>query len=412
MTLTITPAVLRGSITPPPSKSQAHRLLIAAALAGGISRVENVVMSQDIQATLSCLEGMGTWFEPVLPAAFRVHGLGNSIPQAPLPVGALHCFDCGESGSTLRFLIPVALAAVGGGVFYGRGRLMQRPQKPYFDLFDEKGIFWERKDGALTVRGELAPGLYRLPGNVSSQFVTGLLYTLPLLDGDSEIQLTTPLESKGYVDMTILALEAFGVTVRKTGAGYFVPGDQRYTSAGVSVERDYSQAAFYYAAKGLGNPVEILGLNPRSVQGDRCIADYYQRLCQPGDAELDVSQCPDLVPALAVHAALRAGQTTAIVNAGRLRMKESDRLRAVRSELNKLGAKVEEHPGHLIIRGVERLRGGRADAHNDHRVAMMLAIAATRADGPVTLAGAESVQKSYPSFWDDYAALGGQLTFF
>jgi len=190
MNVTIQPTLLKGSIVPPPSKSQAHRAVIAAALAGGVSTLSNVARSQDIQATLGCMAVLGACGESVSEDTVRLHGVGTCISRgAQMPR-----FDCGESGSTLRFLIPVALAVAGGGHFTGHGRLMERPQKPYFDLFDEKGIFYEQKGGVLTVRGRLKPGVYKLPGNVSSQFITGLLYALPLLDADSEIVLTTPLE--------------------------------------------------------------------------------------------------------------------------------------------------------------------------------------------------------------------------
>ena len=408
MNITITPAPLTGAITPPPSKSQAHRLLIAAALAEGTSRISNVAFSQDITATLECMKALGAQAEGN-GSTVTLTGIGaRRTPYSPCMCGAIH-LDCGESGSTLRFLIPVALAVAGGAFFTGRGRLLARPQKPYADLFAEKGVFFAHEAQAITAGGVLTPGVYELPGDVSSQFVTGLLYALPLLDGDSDLVLTTPLESKGYVDMTLLALEAFGVHAAETERGYHIPGGQAYQCSDLSVESDYSQAGFYYAARGLGNEIEILGLNANSAQGDRCIVPYYERLCGTGDVELDVSQCPDLVPALAVHAALRPGETTRIVNAARLRIKESDRLAAVTEELNKLGARVEEHPDSLTIRGVGGLHGGTVDAHNNHRIAMMLAVAATRADGPVTITGAESVKKSYPNFWADYEALGGRV---
>ena len=387
MNVTITPGLLRGAITPPPSKSQAHRLLIAAALADGESRIEHLADSQDIQATSRCMAAM-------------------KAPGEDLPV-----MDCGESGSTLRFLIPVALALRGGGRFTGRGRLMERPQKPYFDLFDEKGIAYRQEDGVLTVQGRLTPGTFALPGDVSSQFVTGLLYALPLLEGDSRITLTTPLESRGYVDMTLEALERFGIRAEcPDGRTLRVPGGQTYRPCRAAVESDYSQAAFYYAANGLGGQVEILGLNPRSAQGDRCIVPYHMQLCGPGEAELDVSQCPDLVPPLAAHAALRQG-ITRIVNAARLRIKESDRLTAVTQVLTALGADVVEGADRLTITGQpEGLAGGvTVDSHNDHRIAMMAAIAATRCAAPVTIIGAECVAKSYPDFWEDYERLGGQI---
>lgn len=387
MNVTITPGLLRGAITPPPSKSQAHRLLIAAALADGESRIEHLADSQDIQATRRCMAAL-------------------KAPGEDLPV-----LDCGESGSTLRFLIPVALALRGGGRFTGRGRLMERPQKPYFDLFDEKGIAYRQEDGVLTVQGRLTPGTFALPGDVSSQFVTGLLYALPLLEGDSRITLTTPLESRGYVDMTLEALERFGIRAEcPDGRTLQVPGGQTYRPCRAAVESDYSQAAFYYAANGLGGQVEILGLNPRSAQGDRCIVPYHMQLCGPGEAELDVSQCPDLVPPLAAHAALRQG-ITRIVNAARLRIKESDRLTAVTQVLTALGADVVEGADRLTITGQpEGLAGGvTVDSHNDHRIAMMAAIAATRCAAPVTIIGAECVAKSYPDFWEDYERLGGQI---
>ena len=387
MNVTITPGLLRGAITPPPSKSQAHRLLIAAALADGESRIEHLADSQDIQATRRCMAAL-------------------KAPGEDLPV-----LDCGESGSTLRFLIPVALALRGGGRFTGRGRLMERPQKPYFDLFDEKGIAYRQEDGVLTVQGRLTPGTFALPGDVSSQFVTGLLYALPLLEGDSRITLTTPLESRGYVDMTLEALERFGIRAAcPDGRTLRVPGGQTYRPCRAAVESDYSQAAFYYAANGLGGQVEILGLNPRSAQGDRCIVPYHMQLCGPGEAELDVSQCPDLVPPLAAHAALRQG-ITRIVNAARLRIKESDRLTAVAQVLTALGADVVEGADRLTITGQpEGLAGGvTVDSHNDHRIAMMAAVAATRCAAPVTITGAECVAKSYPDFWEDYERLGGQI---
>ena len=387
MNVTITPGLLREAITPPPSKSQAHRLLIAAALADGESRIEHLADSQDIQATRRCMAAL-------------------KAPGEDLPV-----LDCGESGSTLRFLIPVALALRGGGRFTGRGRLMERPQKPYLDLFDEKGIAYRQEDGVLTVQGRLTPGTFALPGDVSSQFVTGLLYALPLLEGDSRITLTTPLESRGYVDMTLEALERFGIRAEcPDGRTLRVPGGQTYRPCRAAVESDYSQAAFYYAANGLGGQVEILGLNPRSAQGDRCIVPYHMQLCGPGEAELDVSQCPDLVPPLAAHAALRQG-ITRIVNAARLRIKESDRLTAVTQVLTALGADVVEGADRLTITGQpEGLAGGvTVDSHNDHRIAMMAAIAATRCAAPVTIIGAECVAKSYPDFWEDYERLGGQI---
>ena len=383
MNLSITPGKLSGTVTPPPSKSQAHRLLICAALAGEGSVIHNLADSQDIRATRRCLAELTTD--------------RRTLPE----------LDCGESGSTLRFLIPLALALRGGGVFTGHGRLMERPQKPYFDIFDEKGISYEQKDGVLTIRGEWNAGEYRLPGNVSSQFVTGLLYALPLLDGDSEIVLTSKLEGWGYVDMTLNTLEKFGITTEERDTGWIVPGRQVYQPCGLTVEADWSQAAFWYAAEFLGNSVQVSGMPKYSRQGDSKFGWFNRRLAMPRNMGFSVADCPDLVPPLAAMAALRNGYTTYMGNAARLRIKESDRLAAITAALNALGARVTEHPDSLTIYGRDSLAGGTVDCCNDHRIAMMAAIAATCCREPVTLLGAECVAKSYPDFWEHYRMLGG-----
>ncbi len=433
MDITIAPRKLAGTVTPPPSKSQAHRVLIAAALADGESVISNVALSQDIEATIRCLGELGAEFA-IDGSAAAVRGMGAN-PMSPLRRIAYPRLDCGESGSTLRFLIPVALAVRGGGIFSGRGRLMERPLTPYFDLFDEKGLFHESKSGALTVTGMLTPGEYRLPGNVSSQFITGLLYALPLLEGDSGIVLTSPLESGGYIGMTLEALGQFGVSVEAGKNGWRIPGGQLYRPRSLAVEGDWSQAAFWYAAQALGNPVTVEGMDQRSIQGDRAFLDWVRMVQnQPaaGDAavpiwgagpkqegpstpsegcavSIDVSQNPDLVPPLAAMGALMNGRLR-IRNAARLRMKESDRLASVTAVLSALGAEAAEGPDFLDIQGKERLAGGvKVDSFNDHRIAMMAAIAATRCEKPVTITGAECVAKSYPNFWEEYERLGGQL---
>ena len=410
MTVTITPTKLKGTVTPPPSKSQAHRLLIAAALAEGESVISNVAFSQDIKATMNCLTELGAGFA-VEGNTVTVTGMGANA-MSPNRRMALPRLDCGESGSTLRFLIPIALAVRGGGIFTGHGRLMERPQGPYFDLFREKGIFFEQKEGVLTVQGRLEPGEYRLPGNVSSQFFTGLLFALPLLNGPSAIIPTTQLESMDYILMTLRAMGEFGVSFPVTMSlppHYHPQGNQTYHPAKAAVEADWSQAGFWYAAKALGNEVEVLDMDPASFQGDKVIGAHYANLTATGDVTIDVSGCPDLVPPLAAMGAVREG-TTRLVNAARLRIKESDRLAAVSSVLTAMGAKVEEGADSLTITGVESLPGGvTVDSHNDHRIAMMAAIAATRCENPVTITGAQCVAKSYPNFWEEYARLGGQI---
>ena len=405
MDIRIRPVPLHGAVTPPPSKSQAHRLILCAALAEGRSIIRNLAFSQDIRATLGCVSALGASWTEQESGVIAVDGIGGREYS-----GALPHLDCGESGSTLRFLIPIALAVAGGAEFSGRGRLMQRPQKPYFDLFDRMGIKYEQKDDRLRVEGRLSAGEYRLPGNVSSQFFTGLLYALPLLEGQSRIIPTTALESEDYIRMTIQAQKLAGLSVEELpGGGYAVQG-QCYRPMDVAVEADWSQAGFWYAAKNLGSDLTIRGMDEQSLQGDRRIAEFAELLNREGDREIDVSQCPDLVPPLAAMAALRRGDCR-ITGAARLRIKESDRLAAVTAALNAMGARVEEFPEELLIHGVSSLKGGAViDCCNDHRIAMMCAVAATRSVGGETvLQGAECVRKSYPDFWQVYRALGGDF---
>lgn len=401
MKIAITPQKLKGTIQVPPSKSQAHRLIIGAALADGVSHLSNLAESQDICATLDCMQQLGA---QVSQDGSQITGIQRRKDGKELPV-----LDCGESGSTIRFLMPVALAVAGGGVFQGRGRLLGRPYGPYEAIFARQGIAFQRQPDRITLSGTLKPGRFELPGDVSSQFITGLLYALPLLEGDSEIVLTTALESRGYVDMTLEALEQFGIQVSATEQGWKVPGGQRYRSADVTVEGDYSQAANFILAASLGNQLKVEGLSPNSAQGDRIICQYAKLLDGPGQVTLDVSQCPDLVPALAVRAALREGEVTRIVGAARLRLKESDRLDAVTTELNRIGGQVEQAADALTIRGVKEFHSGSCDSHQDHRIVMMLAVAATCAGDTIVVDGAEHVAKSYPTFWEDYEMLGGQF---
>ncbi len=388
MNVTILPGTLKGAVTPPSSKSQTHRAVLALMLAQGEGKLSNLAVSQDIQATQDCVAALKS--------------------GQPAQADGLPLLDCGESGSTLRFLIPVALAVRGGGHFTGRGRLMERPQGPYIRLFEEKGISWNQEGACLTVAGQLEPGVYALPGNVSSQFITGLLYALPLLPGDSRIVLTTPLESRGYVDMTLDMLRRFDIKVEEQEDGFLVPGNQTYQARDLTLEADWSGAAFWYAANFLGAQVDIQGLNPDSVQGDRQIGTLYWKLARPGNVDIDLSQCPDLAPPLAVMAAVRK-RTTRFVNAGRLRMKESDRLETIARTLNALGAKAQVGEDTLILEGLDHLEGGTVDGYNDHRIAMMAAVAAVACKEPVTILGAECVKKSYPRFWEDYTALGGEI---
>ena len=406
MDIQITPRHLSGTVTPPPSKSMAHRLLIAAALGSGISTVRGVAMSQDVEATLRCLTALGGRWRETAPGTLEITGIGG---RRSTPGTALPHLDCGESGSTLRFFLPIALAVAGGGVFTGQGRLMARPQGPYLDLFREKGIFCEQTGGTLTVRGTLEPGEYHLPGNVSSQFFTGLLFALPLLDGPSTIVPTTAVESWDYILMTLDALTGAGVTAAEphTPGEAFRVCPAAYQPFDRTVEADWSQAAFWYAAIALGSQLELTGLNAFSVQGDMAVVPHFLRLTQPGDQEIDVSGIPDLLPPLAVMAAVRSG-TTRFVNAARLRMKESDRLETTAALLTALGISAQTGPDFLTVQG-GAITGGTVDGANDHRIVMAAAIAATASSSPVTIRGAEAVAKSYPDFWEVYQSLGGVI---
>ena len=404
MDVCIQPRRLSGVVTPPPSKSLAHRLVIAASLAAGSSTIRRLDFSADVEATLRCMQALGARWETA-EDGLRICGIGG-IRQ---PFGDLPRFDCGESGSTLRFLIPISMAAGQGGVFTGHGRLMERPQQPYFDLFRERNIPWEQEDGVLTIQGRLSPGEYRLPGNVSSQFFTGLLMALPLLEGPSVITSTTELESASYVTMTMGVLEQCGIRVRyspQIRSFGVVPGV--YAPFEAAVEADWSQAAFWYAASTLGSNLRLRGLNGHSSQGDAAVVAHCKLLSQGGTVSIDLSDCPDLLPPLAAMAAVRRG-TTHFTHAARLRLKESDRLSTVSRMLKALGGAVSEEPDGLTVYGVSTLPGGTVDGANDHRIVMAAAIAATRCQGPVTIRGAEAVKKSYPGFWRDYESLGGDV---
>ncbi len=410
----ISPSVIRGTLTPPPSKSAAHRLLIAAALAGG-GRVRGLSLSADMEATLRAVRGLGVSVRLDGDAACFSPAPPSSSPS-PLPV------DCGESGSTLRFLIPLYAARGVPAVFTGHGRLPERPLGVYADCLPSHGVALSATAGLpLTVTGRLTGGDFALPGDVSSQFITGLLFALPLCREDSRIRLTTPLESAGYVDMTLQVLRQAGVRAEPLEDGWFIPGSQTYRPLDAAVESDWSQAAFLLTAGALGGSITLTGLNTASAQGDREALALFRRFgaaveeapgritCRKAPLhgiDIDAAQIPDLVPVLAVTAALANG-VTRITGAARLRLKESDRLTAVADGIRRLGGRVEEGPDSLTITGVSRLVGGRAEGYNDHRIVMALSMAALGCEAPVTVTDAQSVAKSWPAFFEDYRAIGG-----
>jgi len=392
-------------------------------LAEGLSRIENIILSEDIKATLEGLVALGVP-EPV--AEKEENSWTLNIRGTSKLKSVSSTVNCRESGSTLRFLVPLATLTGEKITFTGQGKLVERPLDAYYDIFDEQRLEYSTNGGLLplTVNGHLKPGTYKLKGNISSQFITGLMFLLPLLPADSELILTTELESRGYVDLTLDILQKFGIKIENRGyQEFYIEGNQRYKSNSFRVEGDYSQAAFWIVAGILGRRIDCLDLNPASLQGDKAILTVVRQMgadleikdngvrvkgSAPQAALIDARHCPDLVPVLAVLAALSEG-TTRIINAGRLRLKESDRLKAITTELTKLGAKIAELDQGLVIEGVENLTGGVVDSWNDHRIAMALAIASLKCKEPVYLTGYEAVNKSYPGFWKDFISLGGKI---
>ncbi|GFR36194.1 3-phosphoshikimate 1-carboxyvinyltransferase [Thermobrachium celere] len=418
----IIPRKLKGVVDIPPSKSISHRAIICAGLSEGKSIIENIIFSDDISATIEGIKSFGVDLE-FKKAKETYDVLVNGKGKVNLINDII---DCRESGSTLRFLIPIALMQNKEVTFVGRGKLCERPLDVYYKLFKQKGIEFRNENGRLPlkVKGPIMSGTYEVEGNISSQFITGLLFVLPLLDGDSKIIITTNLESKGYVDLTLDVLKSFGIEIVNDNYRQFlIKGNQRYKATHFKVEGDYSQAAFWLTAGVLGEEVVCRNLNLNSLQGDRVIIDIIKAMGGNITIEgqslisntsnskgivVDVSQCPDLTPIITVLAALSNG-TTRIVNARRLRIKESDRLKAIATELNKLGAEVLEFEDGLVINGKEMLDGGIVDSWNDHRIAMALAIASIRCKKPVIIQNYDCVKKSYPNFFEHFKELGGEV---
>lgn len=421
--LRIKPGKLEGNVKIPPSKSMAHRAVICAALSDGVSKISNVEFSDDIIATVNAMRALGAVINEE-GDHLEVKGVNfkNIIPTREFE----RVVDCNESGSTLRFLIPIALVFEGVTRFIGRGNLGKRPLDTYYNIFDEQKIEYQYKEGELDllISGMLKPGEFKVRGDISSQFITGLLFALPLLDGDSKIVITTEFESKGYIDLTLSAMKDFGIEIINNDYKEFIiKGNQNYIARDYRVEGDYSQGAFFLVADALKSDVNILDLKEDSLQGDREVIDVLERMGmrierdnnsisgkiegQLKSTVIDGSQCPDIIPILALAASLSDGKTE-IINAERLRIKECDRLSAVTSELNKLGAKIEEKQDGLVIEGVKSFKGNvEVWSHKDHRIAMTLAIASTMCDEEIILKDYECVSKSYPNFFDDFKQLGG-----
>ena len=408
----IQPSRLQGSVTVPPSKSMAHRALLCAGLAVGETRIQGILPSQDMEATCRALTALGASIVRQGSLA-RVQGVAGrpKAPQGPV--------DCGESGSTLRFLIPAFALASAPARLTGRGRLPQRPLGPYGAIFHGQGLPFAQDETGVSFQGPLAPGDYGLPGDVSSQFISGLLFALPLLPGDSHIRIQPPFESRGYVNMTLQVMDAFGVQAAfLDGLTLRVPGNQRFTApaAPFLVEGDDSQAAFFLTLDAILGDVSVAGLSPRSIQGDRVMGEILARCGHvPGQPPrplapfvADLGDCPDLGPILMTLGLFCRGESR-LLNAGRLRLKESDRGTAMAQELSKLGGQASLAGDEIRIRQ-SRLRPGPAlSSHGDHRIAMALAVAALGARIPADIQGAEAVEKSYPDFWKDLAAIGARV---
>lgn len=422
----IKPTCLKGTVQIPPSKSVSHRAIICAALAKGVSIVDNLILSDDIIATIDALRLLGADIkcENYQLDRYRitVHG-GLQVKDRELKV-----MDCKESGSTLRFLIPIAAALGAHCQFVGRGRLGERPLDTYYDIFKEQQFSYTTTKNKLplTISSQLKPLDVKIRGDISSQFITGLLFALPTLEGDSTITITTDMESKGYIDLTLQVLRDFGIVINhEQYKKFFIKGGQSYKAHDYTVEGDYSQAAFWLVAGCLGNDIVCQGLNPNSLQSDKAILkiiedmdgkvswlDEYTVKAEPKKTTgtvIDVADCPDIAPILTVLASLSNG-CTQIINAGRLRIKESDRITSTTTELSKLGARIKEEAESMQIEGRESFVGCvDLDAWNDHRIAMAIAIACTRNKDTVRLEGASSVKKSYPRFWQDYLDVGGEI---
>ncbi len=407
-----------GSVAAPPSKSAAHRAVLCAALADGRSRILNLEYSQDVCATLNAITALGAKAE-----TGSDYAVIDGISALQLPVCPI---DCCESGSTLRFLIPLASLSGEAVRFTGRGRLMERPQSVYEDIFQRQGLRFARGADALEIEGSLHAGEYELAGDVSSQFISGLLFALPKLAEPSVLKLRPPVESRSYIEMTRAVQSAFGIKSSWQDENtLYIPGGQKYTARDYTVEGDYSQAAFVAVLGALTGGVTVTGLTAETIQGDAVILDIL-RQCGAGieavpggfrfykqplhGIDIDLADCPDLGPVLMVLGLFCEGTTT-IHNAGRLRIKESDRIAAMEDVLGRCGGEITSSGGTVTIhRSTLHAPEAPLSAHNDHRVVMSLAVLALSARLTIEISGAEAIRKSWPSFFTAVRQLGGEVS--
>ena len=400
----IAPSLLSGCVTAPPSKSISHRALICAALADGESVISNLAFSQDVSATVDVLTAVGAKLQRLGEDSVKVSGIGGK-PRA------LDILNCRESGSTLRFMIPICLLSPEEFRMTGTEKLLSRPLGVYSDVFKVRYCPPEGKILTLKAGEPISSGEYRIDGGISSQFITGLLFALPLADGDSRIVIEGNFESASYVDLTLDSLRMFGINVRREDNIFLIKGNQKYEPADVEIEGDASNAAFFEAVNLLGSSVSVAGLDPQSKQGDMAFKRHFETLKAASDDPIDLSDCPDLAPILFTAAAFLGGGS--FTHTDRLRLKESDRISAMKEELQKLGARIEVLDG--IDGGTVRILPAKLRApsvplssHNDHRIAMSLAVLCTRFGGEIEDAGA--VSKSMPDFFEKLEALGARIT--
>ncbi len=393
MIVTIKKSKAAGTIAAPPSKSVAHRTLICGALSGG-SEIKNIEYSNDILATLHCLEILGA----------KVKKCGNTVTLGGLNpfVSKQATLDCGESGSTLRFLIPVCMLSGSKITLTGSNRLFERNLTIYEKIAKQNGILFEKCKNSLTVCGELKSGNYKIAGNISSQFVSGLLFALPLCDGDSTLEITGEYESEPYVDLTIKSLNDFGVVIEKHNRVYKIKGNQKYTAQNITVEGDYSNAAFLDGFNLLGGDVIVTGLDANSLQGDMIYKQMYNGL-KSGKKQFDLSNCPDLAPVMFALSAVFGGAR--FTGTARLKIKESDRAAAMQTELSKFGIKVDVGENDVTVHGGEpKTPTETLCGHNDHRIVMALSLLCSVTGGSIN--ETQAVAKSYPDYFDKIKSLG------
>ena len=404
---------LVGELSPPPSKSVLHRYIIASSLAKGISKIENISFSEDIIATIEAMKKLGAKIEQkdnylLIDGSDTFKNLNENIE-----------IDCNESGSTLRFLFPLSIVKKNKVLFKGRGKLFKRPMTPYFKNFEKFKIKHSYIDeNAILLEGQLKAGIYEIDGNISSQFITGLLFSLPLLDRESKIIINGKLESSNYIDISLDCLSKFGVKIiNNSYQEFIIEGNQSYRAGNYRTEADYSQAAFFLVANAIGSKIKINDLSEDSLQGDKKIIDYISEIDNWNSKDtlvLDGSETPDIIPILSLKAAV-SGKKIEIVNIERLRIKESDRLKATVEELSKLNFDLIEKKDSILINSRENFEVNKNEkvvslsAHSDHRIAMMIAIAATCYDGEILLDNLDCVKKSYPNFWEVFLSLGGKI---